>query len=603
MAWFLSISVSYFPSALALSLGVGLERYWRRRVRWLRLTLVCACCVVVLGAGWLSQSIADATFFSGNAAAGLLYQLVFTPLLYLSGSVVGLIEFGLQCGPILAVLLLYTRAQNTVIKAATTGMLVLFFQDAWSAAGTVVIQMYYYYHGIARSDPALFRPDMALSMYSGMAADSLKSSVIYDVIGGPFAGVLCRWLTLEVNEIYTLPDRRRALGRLVARSVIAIAGTAGTFAVAYFIFVAPLRQNTVLRVTKEHYAGVNYGSKFLPIPYFRTFPVNDMEISESSNRLVTFASPQRVLGSVVATRDCETAKDAARAAQAFPDDRALGPFDLRGKTIGIDQGLGSISVLSDSADKEIANLSLNRDAFVSFSERSDTQRRTLSVAGANTLSIPTASGTSIVISTLNAKGAAHAIIEGQKPTVVLAFKGSDVEAEGKCHALSFSENPQSERYGTGSAGLVSDGIVVRIIDAPPSSSAHLTVSGMIQTSKNIELLNGTSGIKSPSTIVSYLVLDADEGVLSVGADERQIGPNQRVVLGGQITLTEDDSGTIEATGDLPYVVFNGTLLTKAVFWHLSPEIQFGVLSGLAALLWTPLRRAWPQIARRLRLGR
>lgn len=133
MAWFLQTWAGYVPSVVALILGITFERYTRSQVRWLDLTLVCMCCVVTLGGGWLLQSILDEAFFSGVMATGVIYSVEFTPLSYLSHSVIGMIEFGLQCGPILAVLLINTRAKKTAISAMITGALVLIAQDVWLA--------------------------------------------------------------------------------------------------------------------------------------------------------------------------------------------------------------------------------------------------------------------------------------------------------------------------------------------------------------------------------------------------------------------------------------------------------------------------------------
>jgi hypothetical protein len=599
MVWFLRVWAGYIPSALALILGIAFERYARRQVRWLQLTLVCMCCVVILGGGALLQSILGDAFFSGTMATGLVYKLEFTS--YLASTAMGLIVSGLQCGPLLAVLLVNTRAKKTAINAATAGVFVLLSQDIWSSANIVITEIYHYYHGIAASYPALWHPRMALSLYANRAGNDLKFSGICDVIGGPFAGILCRWLFLEVKNICVMPDRWRVLAQILGRSVIGIFGAVGALASVYFIFVKPVRQDTVLTVTKEHLSMIQYGIPNLPIPYFLTFPTNGLLIHEPSNRMVTFASSEPLLGHIVAIRNCKTAGDAAGAAQASPEDLALGVFDLRGKTIGIDQGIGSISIVPSVGHNEKAILSLNNDAQVNFSLQPDNRGRSIVPIGPNTLSIPITSGTAIVISTLNVKGASSAVIEGHKPTIALAFKAPGEKDGENCHALSFSDSPRTENYKSGVAGLVSDGIVIRIVDAKPSSEATLTVSGSLETPEDVGPVTRNLLTKPASIIASYLVFDADEGSLSVGIDQIPIGPNHRVVLAGVITLAENDSGAVVATGDLPYVGVNGTLITKALFWHLSSEMQVAVVSGIAVLLGTLLRRVWPQIARRLQL--
>ena len=382
MVWFLQAWAGYIPTAAALLLGIAFERHMRRQVRWLRLTLVCLCCVVILGVGWLLQSIIDEALFSGIMATGLGYKLEFTPLGYLAGSVIGLLAFGLQCGPVLAVLLINSRARERAINAAIAGFLVLVAQDIWSAIIKILVEMYFYYHGTAASYPALWHPRMALDLYLRRAADDLKFSVACDIVGGPIAGVLCRWLSLEVNNICVLPDRWRVLNRIGVRAASGALGAAGFFTLAYFVFIKPVRQNAVLNVTNEHFATIQYGSPGLPMPYIWTFPANRILINMPSGRMVTFASSEPLLGNVAPVRNCAKPEDAARIAQTYFEHPDVEPFDLRDETIGIDKGVGSIAIVTDAGNQEKAVLSVNNDASVTFSPRSDgTARSILEVAG------------------------------------------------------------------------------------------------------------------------------------------------------------------------------------------------------------------------------
>lgn len=558
------------------------------------------CCVVILGSGGLLQSILDESFFSGVMAIGLGYKMEFTPVAYFTNSARGIVESGLLCGPLIAMLLINTRVQKTAKAAAITGVLVLFTQDIWLSANKVMIELYYY-HGIAASNPTIWNPRMALSFYLKQSEHDLIFPLVCDVVGGPFAGILCRWLSLEVEDICILPDQRKVFTKILSNLIIGTLGAIGSFALIYFIFVKPMRQNTVLTVTKEHFATIQYGNQILPIPQIWTFPTNGILINDPSDRVVTFASSEPLLGNVVATRNCATGSDATRVAQAPLEDPGLGVFDLRDKTIGIDQGIGSISIVPGMEHGKMAILSLNSDASVSFLLNTNNGRHQIIPSGPNTLSVPVESGTAIFISTLNVKGAAHAIIEGQNPSIALAFKARDKKDEGNCHTLSFSDNPQSENYENDTAKLASDGIIIHIVDAKPSSWATLTISGILEVPDDIGLVNRNTLTKPSSTFVSYLVLDTDEGSISVGIDQRPIGSNQRVVLAGMIKLTGYDDGTVVATGDLPYVSVNGTVITKSIFWHLSSEMQVAVVTGIFTLLGMLLKRLWPQIARRLRL--
>src|ERR1700689_867187 len=103
MGWFVNNLAGYVPAILALSVGIYFE-FRRAPAQWLRLALVCFCCVSVLGFGWLLQSIIDDAFFTGVLATGLGYRLEFTPLSYVASSIIVLLRFGLTCGPFLAVL-------------------------------------------------------------------------------------------------------------------------------------------------------------------------------------------------------------------------------------------------------------------------------------------------------------------------------------------------------------------------------------------------------------------------------------------------------------------------------------------------------------------
>jgi hypothetical protein len=601
MVWFLQTWAGYIPSALALMLGISFERHKRRHVRWLQLILVCLCCVVLLGFGSFFQSIIEETLFSGIMAVGLGYKLEFTPLSYLAASVVGIFEFGLQCGPILAVLLINSRAGARAINAAIAGVLVLVAQDVWSAVIKILVEMYFYYHGTAATYPAFWHPTMALSLYLRLAADNLRFAVACDLAGGPIAGVLCRWLSLEVNDICVLPDRWRVLNRIGVQAAIGAVGAAGVLASAYFIFIKPVRENVVLKVTKEHSATIQYGSPLLPMPYIWTLPANGILLQKPSDRTVTFTSSEPLSGNVVPVRNCAKPEDAARVAQTQLEHPDLEPFDLRDKTIGIDEGLGSIVIVADAQNQQKVILSVNNDALVTFLPRRDGPGSSIIVNGTNTLSVPMVSGTSIVISTLNVKGNAHAIFGSRAGNVALAFRAPDKKDGEDCRAVSFSDDPQSEKYGEGFSALTSDGIVIHVIEAKTSAWANLIVSLMLQTPKEIGLVDRGLQIRPRTAIVSYVVLDVDEGFLSVGTDQRQIEPNQRVVLAGTINLVEDDDGSVVATGDLPFVTLNGALITKALFWRLSPEMQVAVVTGIAAALGMLLKRVWPRIVQRLRL--
>jgi len=480
-------------------------------------------------------------------------------------------------------------------------VLVLAFVDTWTGTLQFLV-IFYLYHGIAASDPALYNPYMASHFYLSRIGDGLAFPIFSDIIGGPFVGVFCGWITREIANNNAVLSHWRVIARtglrLFSLGLVAAVAVAGI----YIIFVHPRTQKVALTIRKQHEMRLTYGTRpDLPISELWQVPLADAHISLGWNLGINMQSPAPIMGRVTAVRDCHSPREAAQAADAYVVSSSAAPVDLNGISMNFSGGLQTLDVLLDQkSSRQSGTLSVAHGTNVRVTPRSGKPGRSFGFNGDASLSFPVTPGTVVVVSTTDIGGSAGVAMDTTDG--LLAFRYAEPnEGEAHCRQVNLSEVDNETKPGPPS-WVATDNIVIEVVSDQTGASTSIRISN---ATLELPLATGFAHQATPpglgTTFVSMFQVGVDDGTLVVGTDQYPLAPDYQVtIVGPRISIEDrDDEALIVAKGDLPYVVLNGRALTKALFWYLSPELEALVLGGLATGIAFVVRRWWTPIKSRL----
>jgi hypothetical protein len=561
-----------------------------------QLALSCLVCIIIIGLGFLSQQIIEEIFKLGNQNTCTIYclellngtQLFYTLLFFMNGIFPGIL---------LGILLCETPAGRKPLQAMLIGFAVLFVTDIiWLITNFFIHRDYF--DAFIRQFPV---------------------SIICDMLGGPLAGIFCRWAVKSIGNRTTTANSRHDILKVFYAIGLSTLGLILLIIIIYVVVFRPQPDDFILNINQyETLQFKRTAEKKVRIPAGSAFEKldKDFHFSDSSsfsfslNGMLTWKNSidgkdyvlngradngpvyAELYGMLGCSNNQDISSEVQRAGHGIP-------VNIQNTTIMLNGNKQTLEVFSNPNEKIEGTIFVKNGALVSTGACTKEKRRIFSLKENLTLNIPLSKGELLVL--------------GAEPKLFNPEKGCDLPtkiSEIDKISLSLSDKDRREVYYLSRAHL--DTKTCKIvpfenISEPPhemdlkdvfslytASQRNFFVLKITKAAKNswlslnsensnIQIDSDTLLLSEPNKEQSLELLQviASGGDLTIGTHRISLSQNDYVLLTGHIEAKQTEDGRLIARGRTNYILLNNVLMNISAWKSLDVGMQVFILTLLA----------------------
>ncbi|WP_374369248.1 hypothetical protein [Dongia sp.] len=559
---------------------------------------------MTVGVGYVLQPVIGELFGPAQAKYGHVYHFEFNTQSMLISIIYLWLVGGTLPGTIIAVLLTHFFDRPTAVYASVAGVGALVLADVLHFSAAALL------YGASEDSHS----------------SSLAFSIVCDILGGPFAGLICRWICIEATEMKASDTSPRAIAKLVGFGGLAVTCFVSFAIVVYAIFVRPVGAETSITISKLVSMRIEFddesrnertaaeGSWLKHIQFSKTWDLKpeDFHLSAIGAErykiaLATHSIDKPLKARIAGTLGCNSAVEAIAAAK---DTFVAVELDAADSELLLNGMFQELHIISD------ANHALTNTLAIPFGSglivEEDEEGRNLLLLGDASLVVKLGYNPTLVLSaiptltdikdggplpdSLAEIGNTSLAIKSEsfQRTLLLPRNTSRIES---CQPVRFVEHPMQEGNLETLTGFNTGHFIIQMADAEGDSWLSVPMDGnFVHAKKGTFNLSENIG----SDVIVRMDAVVENGELIMGTQRHDLAGRNRIFFAGDdMYLAESKDGTIVVSGINRYIFLNGQQLTHTLWSGLGETLQGWLVASAAALFGLAWRKRIAELARKL----